>query len=313
MSFSLIYIRYLQLIRALKDGGLGTVLLPIAIAGLSMASYKAYQNQVYGLVLVGVIVASCVVIHIGRKDKFFTRVHLQNRHVQHFSEYALLTSPFTLTALFTSHFYYFPALLLLLWLVPFITYSPSQKTTFTTLSRIFAPAHSIEWISGFRTSFLTIIPCYALALGMCWFRFLPLLLLWFTTISILSFYNEYEPLPILKANHISAKDFLHEKIKKHSLYICISYAPILIMNSFFHPDFLEINILFLAIQIALIVFGISFKYSSYLPIQQNSASSITVALMAMASIIPFMLPLPVLFAWIYYKKAVQNLHTFFYD
>ena len=212
MSFALINIRYLQAIRALKEGGLGSVLLPFLIVGLSLGSYKAYQNIQYGGLLLLLLLLICMSLHIRRKDKTFAQLHLPNWHVQMYLEYATLTLPFTITALFTPHYFYFPALLALLWLVPYIHYTPAQKTIFKRISTIFPSAHSLEWISGFRTSFLTIIPLYILALATCWMRFLPLLLLWFITTALLNFYNEHEALHILKAQHTHARNFLNQKI-----------------------------------------------------------------------------------------------------
>ncbi len=313
MSFALINIRYLQAIRALKEGGLGSVLLPFLIVGLSLGSYKAYQNIQYGGLLVLLLLLICMSLHIRRKDKTFAQLHLPNWHVQMYAEYVTLTLPFTITALFTPHYFYFPALLALLWLVPYIHYTPAQKTIFKRISTIFPSAHSLEWISGFRTSFLTIIPLYILALATCWMRFLPLLLLWFITTALLNFYNEHEALHILKAQHTHARDFLNQKIKKHCFYIACFYLPILVLNSIFNPDFIDINALFLLVQFALIIFAITAKYSSYVPAQQNIASNITVAIVSIGSIVPYLLPLPVIFAIVYYKKALQNLNNYFHD
>lgn len=313
MSFVLIHIRYLQLSRALKDGGLGSLLLPFFIAGLSFASHKAYQNLHYGALLIALLTLLCLSLHLRRKDKTFAQLHLANWHSQMFVEYILLTLPFAFTALFTKHYFYFPALLLVLWIMPYIHYAPVQKTSFKNISKIFSATHSIEWISGCRTSFLTLIPLYVLALAACWIRFLPLLLLWFMTTAILNFYSEHEALHILKAQHQHAKDFLQQKIKIHSFYICCLYAPILVLNSFFNPDFTDINALFLMVQLALLIFAINAKYASYIPAQQNLASNVTVAIVSIGSIVPYLLPLPAIFALVYYRKALQNLNPYFHD
>jgi hypothetical protein len=313
MSFALIYIRYLQAIRILKDGGLGSILLPFLIIGLSIASYKAYDNMRYGALLTAILVALCVSLHMRRKDKIFAQLHLSKYHLQMYVEYILLTLPFAITTIFTPHFFYYPLLLTLLWFVPYLSYSPTQKTNLKNISKLFATAHSIEWVSGLRNSFLTILPLYALALATCWMRFLPLLLLWLITTAILNFYSEHEAIHILRAQHNNAKDFLSEKIKVHCFYVCIFYAPVLILNSIFNHDFIEINVLFLLVQFSLIIFAINAKYSSYIPAQQNLASNISVAIISIASIVPYLLPLPVIFAVVYYNKAIQNLKKYFYD
>jgi hypothetical protein len=108
-------------------------------------------------------------------------------------------------------------------------------------------------------------------------------------------------------------NFLSEKLKVHCFYVCIFYAPVLILNSIFNHDFIEINVLFLLMQFSLVIFAINAKYSSYIPAQQNIASNISVAIISIASIVPYLLPLPVIFAIVYYNKAIQNLKKYFYD
>lgn len=313
ITLSLLNIRFLQIKRALKDGGIGSILLPFFILGLSYVSYKAYQNQIYGTLLFSLLVIICLSLQVVRKDKSFAQMQLPQWHFQMFMEYVMLTLPFSATALFSNYFYYFPLYLILLWFVPYLKYKPVQKTIFKSISKLFPSAFAIEWISGFRKSFLTLIPLYAIAVGACWVRILPLFMLWLITTVILSFYTESEPTIILRANHTSAKQFLNEKIKKHGLYIACFYAPVLIVNSFFNPDFVSINLLFLLIQITLVIFGVSLKYSSYVPNQINQAANTTFSIVSIGSIIPFMLPLPIIFALVYYKKALQNLTYYFHD
>jgi hypothetical protein len=297
----------------LKDGGLGSILLPLLIIGLSYASFIAYKNQIYGIFLIAGLTLFCLSLQSIRKDKNFVQLHLQRGHQQMFLEYVLICLPFSLTALFTVHFYYFPLLLTALWFMPKWKFVAVQKTNFKTISNIFPSAYAIEWISGFRKSFVSIITLYIVAVACCWIRFLPLLLLWFITTTILNFYNEFEPIHILKSNHSQAKLFLKEKLIKHCQFIAFFYAPVLTINSLFNTDFLEINILFLGIQMALLCFGICLKYSSYVPQEQNLSSNITLSIVSLGSIIPFLLPLPIIFCLVYYKKAVQNLNTYFFN
>lgn len=313
MPLTLIYIRCLQVKRALKDGGVGSILLPLIIIALSYISFLAYQNQTYSALLWALLTLFCLSLQSIRKDKNFVQLHIQQGHFQMFLEYVIICLPFSLTALFTQHFYYFPMLLIALWFVPKWKYVPNQKTYFKNLSKIFPSAYALEWISGFRKSYISIITLYIIALACCWIRFFPLLLLWFITTTLLNFYTEYEPLIILKSNHTQTKSFLNEKLIKHCQFMGLFYAPVLIINSLFNTDFLEINILFLGIQMALLCFGICLKYSSYVPNEQNLSSNTTLSLISIGSIIPFLLPLPIIFSLVYYKKAIQNLKNYFND
>lgn len=295
------------------EGGLGTILLPFLIVALSFASFKAYQKFNYAILLTLILFILCVSLHLRRKDKTFAQLHIPDWHFQMYMEYVLICFPFAFTALFTRHFYFFPLLLFLLALIPSMKYQMVQKTRFKNISTLFSPSYAIEWVSGFRTSYLTLIPLYVLAIATCWMRFAPLLILWLLTTSILNFYNEYEALSVLKARQHQTKSFLHQKMKKHGLYLVYFYAPILTINAFFNHDFIDTNILFLLVQLALLFFAINAKYASYVPAQQNIASSIVVALLSIASVVPYLLPIPVLFAVVYYQKAIQNLKHYFHD
>lgn len=313
MTFTLLKIRFIQLWRALKEGGSGSVLLPLLLTGLSFATFKAYQNLIYGSLIAGFLFLSCLSFHLRRKDKFFAQLHIPNWRIQFYAEYVTATIPFSFTALFSKHYYLFPLLLLALLIVPFIQYSPVQKTKLKNISKIFTPSDSIEWISGIRRNFPVMVPIYVLAIVTCRMRFLPLLLLWFITTTILNFYNEYESLNILKSNHHQASHFLNHKIKKHCLYVGYFYCPILVFNAIFNSDFIDINILFLLVQFALLTFAITNKYTNYIPAQINIASNSAVAIISIGSIIPYLLPLPLMFSVVYYKRAIQNLKNYFHD
>lgn len=312
MSLSLLQIRYLQVKRILTEGGLGTVLLPFLLLALSFASFKAYQSLSYAIVLIVFLFLLSLSLHLRREDKTFAQLHIHNWQVQMYIEYVLICFPFSFTALFTAYFYFFPLLLFMLILIPTMKYQSVQKTTFKNISKLFSTTFAIEWISGFRTSYLTVISLYILAIVTCWMRFVPLFMLWLLTISILNFYHEYEALPILKAHHYRAKSFLHQKLKEHGLYLIYFYIPILTINAFFNSDFIDINILFLLVQLALLFFAINSKYAQYIPAQQNVSTNIIVAMLSVAAIVPFLLPLPVIFAAVYYKKAIQNLQNYFH-
>lgn len=313
MLFTLILIRWIQLKRALQEGGLGSILLPFLILGLSIASLKAYQEFKFATLLSGGLLIFCTGLQLARKDKVFAQLHVPHWHQQMYLEYLILCLPFTITALFTTHYYFFIVVNLLLFAVPKLSYAPAQKTSFKKLSKLFSPAVSIEWIAGIRAQYLSLIPLYVIALATCWVRILPLILLFLCTGIIQSFYNEHEARHILKARHQKGKDFLIEKIKTHSLYIVFLYSPVLVINCIFHPNFIDIAILFLCAQLALVIFAITMKYSCYIPSQKNNTTNVTVSVVSIASVIPYFLPLPLLFALVYYKKATENLTHYFHD
>jgi hypothetical protein len=255
----------------------------------------------------------CVSIQLSRKDKNFVRLHVSDWYVQMYLEYVFLTLPFATSALFTAQYYHFPLLLLILYVVPRLQLNRDKVTLLPNLSKLMHPANSVEWIAGIRTSVYSLLPMYLVALFGAPIRILPLLLLWLITATIMNFYHEFEDLQTLKAKHLHATQFLNHKIKVHSQRLALLCSPILIINAAFNPSFIDINILFLMNQITLLVFAISMKYSSYVPSTKNSAANIIVSLITISAVVPYLLPLPLIFAIIYYKKAIQNLKHYFHD
>lgn len=313
MTYPLLRIRYCQLLRIIKEGGLGSILLPFFIAGLVKAAYVGYYQEDHAIAITGILLLLCVSLQLSRKDKSFVRLHVSGWHRQMYLEYVLLTIPFAITALFTKQYYHFPLLLLILFFVPRLHINRPKVTLIPNLSKLLNPSDSIEWIAGIRASIYTLLPIYLLAIAGSFVRILPLILLWLMTATIINFYNEFEDVQSLRAIHQNARKFLHHKMLVHAKRIIFLYSPILIVNAIFNPSFIDINILFMLVQVALIIFAINMKYSSYVPATKNNTANSIVSLMVMSAVVPYLLPLPLIFAFIYYKKAIRNLNQYFHD
>jgi hypothetical protein len=154
---------------------------------------------------------------------------------------------------------------------------------------------------------------YILALGLSWFRILPLLLLWFITVSIASFYIECEPLHILKEGNFSSKRLLNYKLMRHSKYVILLYSPVLVINTIFNPEYWVLNLLFIPIQLSLLCYSICLKYATYEPNKKPIGNSIILSLVSLGTIIPYFLPIPLLMAVFTYGKANKNLNNYLND
>ena len=309
---TLLNIRFLQIKRELKDVGLRSFVILGILFFLVFFSYTIFQKTQDALLLISFLFMSCLSLQSYRKDKSFVYNHISNPHFEIFIEYLMLTLPFCLLSLFTRNWFCFPILILSLYVLPFLKCTLKQKTYFKNISLII-PAQNFELISGFRKSFLFLIPLYVFAIGSCWFRIFPLFILWFISISIVSFYGECESLPILKEGNFSSKKFLKRKFYSHSKCILILYAPIVIIHSIFNFDLWLVNLLFIPIQLSLLCFAICLKYSSYQPNRNLLASNIVLSLVSLASIFPYFLPIPIIMAFYYYRKAKINLDNFLHD
>jgi hypothetical protein len=312
MTASLLYIRLKQVKREID--GLSLYIIPI----IAIAAYIAYvtfkefqkgQNAVYIIITLSVF---CMSIHFSRKDKGFVYKHLENPHLQIFFEYVALTLPFSISCMVTKSWYCYPLLLAILFCIPLFTFEFRQKTSFKNLSH-FISATNFEWLSGFRKQYISIICLYILAIAFCWLKILPLFLLWFLTIIILSFYSECESIQVLREGNKAPKHFLIAKLKACIIYVLILYTPIVIVNSVFNPDFLIINFLFIPIQISLLAFAICFKYSSYTANKIKIGNNLPLAIVSMGSALPHFLPVPAILFIVYFNKAKDNLKQYLDD
>lgn len=309
---TLLNIRYIQIKRELNEAGPGTFLILGVLWVLIYAAYTTYQKTPDAYFLTAFLFFICLSLQTKRKDKSFVYNHIHNPRKEIYIEYLALTFPFAVPALFTTNWFCYPLFIVALSIVPQLKYKLKQKTYFKNISEMIPPSN-FEWISGFRKYFFYLIPLYILAIGLCWFRILPLLLLWFITVTIASFYKECEPIQILRENNSSPQTLLQQKLFQHSRLMVLLYTPILIANTIFNFGYWFINLLFILSQLALLCFSICLKYSNYQPNKNSITNNILLSLVSIGSIIPYLLPVSTLKALDYYKKAKNNLKNYLND
>jgi hypothetical protein len=309
---TLLNIRLIQIKRELSDTGPRILALLGLLCFLIYLSFLTYQKTPDAFYLTAALFFICLSIQSTRNDKTFVYIHIEKPQSEIYSEYLILTFPFAVSSLFTVNWACYPILLLSMLAIPFLKYTLPQKTYFKNITSII-PASNFEWISGFRKSFLLLIPLYVLTIGFCWFKILPLFLLWFITIMIASFYNEFEPIQMLREGNYSSKRFLRQKLYRHSKYLLILYAPVLLINTIFNFEYWVVNLLFIPIQLSLLCFAICLKYSAYQPAKSSAGSSIIFPLVSLGSVLPYLLPVPLVMAFIYYGKAKNNLNNYLND
>ena len=308
----LVNIRLIQVKRELNSTELGALIVLGLLSFLIYAAHTVFLKSPDAYYLTGFLFLVCVSIQSYRNDKQFVYVHIRKPHFEMYSEYLLITFPFALSSLFTDNWFCFPALAASLFLVPFLKFTLKQKTYFSTISSLI-PATDFEWISGFRKSFGILIPLYILALGFSWFRILPLLILWFISVTIASFYTECEPLHILREGHFSVARLLKRKLMRMLKYMLILQIPILVINTIFNPEFWQLNLLFIPLQISFVSYAVCLKYASYEPNKNAIGNNVVLSLISLGAIIPYFLPIPLLMALITYGKAKTNLKNYLND
>jgi len=312
MKTGLLYLRKRQIINEIKQLGYYSIVIFGIALFLIYSSFNIYQDYSYALLTTFSLVFICISIQSVRRDKAFIYLHSKNYHFSVYTEYFLFTFPFIVMCLFTNHWYCFLLLQLSLYFIPYIKFTIRQKSLFKNIS-VIIPVYDFEWISGFRKSFIYIIPLYLLALSFSWLKILPLFLLWNLTLIIISFYNECEPLIILRERDPSAESLLNKKIFTHVSILVILYLPVLIVNIIFNINFLTLNIFFILSQAALLVFAVCYKYSNYRPSQFLYFNNYIVILVSLCGLIPVLLPLPVIMGIRYYFKSKNNLNKYLND
>ncbi len=312
MTFTLLYIRRKQLLREISSLGLYTFIIAGIIFYLTIVSFRQFEKGEHAYYFMAVMIFGCLSLQFYRKDKSFIYKHIENPYWQVFSEYLVLTLPFSITAIFTRSWMYYPVFIILLFCIAQVSVSFRKKAVFKNLSSVI-PATSFEWISGFRKNYIFLSGLYLSAIAFCWFRILPLFLLWFLTVSILSFYNECESVQVLRESGRTSGSYLLKKIITPSAYIIILYTPLIIINTILNPEFLLFNLIFIPAQLSLLWFAICLKYSSYSPGKMQSGNNILLIIMAILLSLPYLLPVPIILSFIYFYKANSHLNYYLDD
>lgn len=313
MNWILVRVRLHQLRRQLNSLGIFYAL--ILLAALCFAifyTFLAYREKEKSLY---VFVASIFIlagIHFSRSDKQFVDRHVDRPVQNMFTEYVVFSLPFTLPALFTSQWFYFPLWVCACFLIAHIKVSFRQRTRFPHLSKIIQP-ENFEWLSGLRKNLVSLILLWLLAIATSRVRILPLIFLWFMIVTITSFYQQCESLQVLFASSQSPRKLITQKIRSAIALTLLFLVPILVINSIFNPTLILVNAIFLFVQITIIIFAILLKYTTYLPNENLKGNTILMSAVTIGALVPYLLPIPVIMCFRNYGRSIKNLKHQFDD
>lgn len=313
MKWIIVRVRLHQIKRQLESLGLGyTLFLLVFLCAVIFYVFLAYLQKDKGLYVFSLTILILSWFHISRNDKQFVYSQVDHPVQNTFAEYFIFMLPVTIPSLFTSHWFYFPLLILSFYVISNIKINLKQRTMFPHLSKIISP-QNFEWLSGLRKNLISFLILFVLAAITSWIRILPLVFLCFIMLTVTSFYQECESLQILFASSPSPQKMLKQKIVSHTKFILIIFIPILIVNSVFNPDFILINVAFLLIQITILIFSILLKYTTYMPNENLKGNTVLLSAVTIGSLIPFFLPIPLIMCFRNYSKAIKNLNFYFND
>ena len=262
--------------------------------------------------LSGLIAFLIFSIQVNRKDKRFIRTASENAYKAVFTEYFILSLPFTAMSLFTPNWYCFILTTGAIFIASFIDITFNQTTKIKNLSK-YIPPNNFEWIGGVRKNLYLILFIYILALALCFLNFVSLFLLWFLSTIILSFYIECEPLNLLLLNEEKPGRFLIKKTKEHAKIFIFFTLPILIAYTIFNFETFWITVFIFCCFLINLFFGITLKYSSYQPNEKLVVNNTLMAIAQTGIIIPFLIPIPLLMSLRNYQRAKENLSNYLDD
>ena len=310
--FALVKIRFCQIRYELKHLGIAHVAFLLALfIGFNTLLYTAFFK--YPTYISLGILGFVLMQHLTRKDAVFIKKSLENSQIALFFDYFTLLFPFISIVLFTPFWYCFFLILIGVHLIALLK-TPHVTTALHLpfLSR-FIPVSAFEALSGGRKNYVifALLAFYLAAICLCWVRGLPLFLLWFITISISSFFNEYEPLTILRKDEmLDAHQFTQVKLKRYIKPLIFFYTPVLVLNGFFQPDLWWLSLLFLVLQIFNLALSILYKYATYRPKAYFNAGSPVLVIAGLCIVLPFLMPVVLFLNMWYYPKAIKNLNHY---
>lgn len=255
MTVQLLKLRYLQIRR-----DLGYWFIPILLSVFFVSKEISEQSQLYALSLGAVCILFLYVYHTNRKDLSFIKHYLAHPLRDVCINYNLLTLSVSLALALSGW------IMIALCLHLFVSLLVFTKINFSGPAFLFIgkhlPSSEFEWISGIRKNFIPLLILFLLALLLSPVKFFGVVALFLMNSIFLSFYSEFEPLPMLNPNNLSAEHFLKQKISFFIKVLLVLNVPLLLVNSVFHPDIIWFNLCFLIGFSMLASFSVYIKYAN---------------------------------------------------
>lgn len=248
--------------------------------------------------------------HSKRNDLLFLGRYFKNYKFQIILNYNLFITPLSIALYSGSPWYVVASLHLILSAIPLFE---QRNTRFVLLfigNKI--PSEHFEWIAGLRKQFFVFIGLLILLLVLSpvkFFFFVPLFLL---NTFMSDMFTEYEPLVMLNPSNYSAYDFLNRKIQFGVKMFLMLNLPFIIINSFFNPDMITFNLLFLASSALVLTNAICIKYANYIPNEKLNFHA-DLFLLILAVFVPFLVPISIYLFYANRKKAINHLNFYFHD
>jgi hypothetical protein len=294
-------LQYRLINRKINDAGMppwvGYLLMSTLFVGMSM--YLFYKLEYAEIVYLIVAISMIFRLSDDKRNEFLTLCYPseQVRSIR-IAENLLLASPFALFLMYRLCYSYILVLVILAFLLVFITV---RKKSFLTIPTPFAK-HPFEFTMGFRQNFYMIFGAYILSfiavsvdnfnLGI--FSLLLLFALFMSYYAYLE--NDY----FVWSHADTPTQFIVGKIKKSITYSTLLAIPIMTVLMYFFFENIITLLVFLVIGYAFLVFMIVSKYAHY----PSELSIIQGILLSLCIVFP---PLLVVLIPFLFKKSLKQL------
>ncbi len=310
---TILSIRAKQFYRVLSELGIIHLLvLSIALIPLLLMLWSRIDEQSdWALpILSGLALLS---IHLNRKDKEYLEAILTRPFIVFFVEYCFVLIPTFILMLVRQRIDIVLATLGFAALLSLVKLTIRRKASARPVFGF--PSHfqqDFEWISGIRKQYFTIGFIYLCGLGLSWWSpAIPLVVMLLLGIIVATFYMEAESHNLLEIYADQApRQFLRKKVKRAILLFWGYCSPLVVLFVVFHFQYWYLLLLLLVIVSLFPVLGIVLKYSHYLPGQSLKSNELILGIMIAFLTMPFTQPVPMIFAYRQYKKAITNLKNY---
>lgn len=286
---------------------LGPWFVLIVVAALYFAFTISEDQALYGMALAGIVVVGIYSHHSNRRDLHFLKFYFHRPFLQIALNYQLLIMPVSLV--FFLHQQWMNLLILHAAVGAVAFVRPRATTRRLLFISRFIPAEQFEWVSGLRSHFYSVLLLLLISCVFSPVKLFGLMALFLLNSVLLSFYATSEPILMLNPDFLSPGEFLRRKIKFLNRIVFFINTPLVLVNSFCHPESAWFCAGFLAGTFLLCSTTIYIKYANYRP-NSSSMSSIDQLVLFAGLLIPYLLPLSVYLFYSNRRKAIETLQTY---
>jgi len=297
-------IHILRYFRIINQLGIFRVLFLLAIvAYVIKATLQPGMMVLQSMLVVSVVFQS----HFSRKDYVLLNNLGLNNPGYFMMLYLLFVSPFVLLYLIWPDFKALGilisgTLLTTLFNRPFRKVRKIQLPSFR-----FIPAGSWEWRVGLRRYLPVFVAAYIIPAVFYQQDYLFAASVLLIAITTNAFLISHEPVNMLVSVKSSAVACFWYKVYLQCAFFTLFSLPLLISSLILYPEGIRPVLLLFANSLAVQVFAVSLKYAGYRPGQITPYNMAIIFLLNFTFIIPALLPLPVIMAVIFGRKAISQL------